>query len=204
MNVSSITQEEKCLEAWQLISCRWITGTVKWRVFLLTSVIPRFHPFGKKEEKRVWICLSVAFGKLMGCVWLSSLFCTRCVGCCMNFFTRLPHHHISAECLKERLIVVYCFGEWGTLLIRWRLFFLLFTALLRKSLTGSGRQLCHHQLFWNAAAPKAIFSLPGSLIWCLVEPPLQNLERRLISMLVKYRRVSLYSGEPESSASPMK
>lgn len=51
--------------------------------------------------------------------------------------------------------------------------------------------VCHHQLFWNATALKAIFCLPGSLIWCLVEPPRQNLERSLISMLVKYRHVSL-------------
>lgn len=207
MHVPSITQEEKCFKAWQLISCRWITGTVKWRALLLTSAILRFLPFVKKGVKNS--LNSPVKGIWKGCGASLALLCIlyEVLCMCFNFFTlrpRLPHHRVSAEWLKECLIVVYCFGDWGTLLIRWRLFFLLFMHFWERLNRCWQTTVCHHQLFWNATVLKAIFCLPGSLLWRFVEPPLQNLERRLISMLVKYRCVSLYSEEPVSSASPVK
>lgn len=147
MNVSGTTQQTRCLKAWQLISCRWSPDIVKLGVLLLTSIRPRFHPFGKENKDWFgyfpWICLSMAFGRVPGQVWLSFAFYTRCVSCALISFTlrsKLPNHHIYSEHLKEYLIVAYCFGDWGMLLIRWRLF-LLFTAVLREDSTGTSRQL---------------------------------------------------------------
>lgn len=68
-----------------------------------------------KKISRDWLnFLTIAFQKVLGQVWLVFVLCTRCIGCAGIFFTlrcRLPHRPISADQIKERLIVVYCSGE---------------------------------------------------------------------------------------------
>lgn len=139
--------KDKMLKAWQLISCRVNASTVKWRILLCISVRPRFHPFQEKNNRSLFF---FSPSLLVDGIWRSSrpslaslgVLCEVC-WLCLHFFTprcRLPSHHIYAERLKEHLIVVYCFGEWRTLLIHRRLFFVHLTTLLRES-AGTGRQL---------------------------------------------------------------